>query len=315
MRDNTVVTAGDSNYLWGLFLLVASMRSSGMDEPVIVGTKRFSKSDADVLTQFGQVRLVSLDDADHSLTCYKARMMREAETKFVTWADSDALFTGNCSSLLSPPDEEHIHVRCRSAAEMPRAFPPPYDLRVILPTWQKDVASVSGCARPLSEVGSVSNFLSCSACFLSLARCQEHFLTVWHEMMMRLPKGDVGVVDKSLACYHQLDESCLNACLTFLPDAPRRTAAYALDKNAGQIFAHFVGSPKPWVSWTPSAMRFFDETVRIVEWAVSNGLRLPGPVPYSLKASHKAVCRLFARPLELRAKILRRLRRVLKGGR
>lgn len=314
MKNNTVVTAGDAGYLWGLFLLIASMRSSGMDEPVIVGTKRFSAADAEVLAQFGDVRFVSLDDAVHSLTCCKARMMLEAATEFVTWADSDALFTGNCSDLLAPPDEGMIHVRCRDAAEMGLAFPPPYDLRTILPTWQRDVASLAGEGRTVKELPTVADFRSCSACFLSLGRRQERFLRVWHELMMRLPKGDVGVVDKSLAFYHQLDESCLNACLTFLSDAPRRTAVYALDKDPSHLFAHFIGQPKPWVAWTPSALRFFDRTVAIVDWAVSKGLRLPGPVPYSLCAGHKTMCRLMARPFELRTKVFRRLSRMLKGG-
>ena len=44
--DNTICTAGDHNYLWGLFLLIASMRRFGMDEPVIVGTKGFESSSA-----------------------------------------------------------------------------------------------------------------------------------------------------------------------------------------------------------------------------------------------------------------------------
>lgn len=318
MHDNTIVTAGDANYLWGLFLLIASMRAAGMDEPVIVGTKGFSSAEAAVLTQFGGVRLVSLDHAAHSLTCYKAEMMLHAETPFVTWADSDALFTGNCSNLLTPPDAAQIHVRRRGAAEMGLAFPPPYDLARILPTWRGDVASAAGidiAAIPDVTAADVAAFRSCSACFLSLARSQERFLRVWHTLMMRLPKGDVGVVDRSLACYHQLDESCLNAALAFLPDAPRVTATYALDKDSSRLFAHFVGSPKPWVSWTPSAFRFFDATVRVVAWAEREGLTLPGPVPLSLRASDKLLCRLLARPLELRTKIQRRVMRLLKGSR
>ena len=53
--DNTICTAGDHNYLWGLFLLIASMRRFGMDEPVIVGTKGFTDRDRRVLEQFGGV--------------------------------------------------------------------------------------------------------------------------------------------------------------------------------------------------------------------------------------------------------------------
>ena len=181
--DNTICTAGDHNYLWGLFLLIASMRRFGMDEPVIVGTKGFTDRDRRVLEQFGGVRLVSLDHADHSLTCHKAEVMLAAESGYVTWADSDAMFKGNCSNLLLPPDVAQIRVRRRCAAEMPGAFPKGYDLRRILPAWRKDVAAAAGldaAALPGVTERFVASFRSCSACYLSLARSQERFLLVWH---------------------------------------------------------------------------------------------------------------------------------------
>ena len=311
---NTVVTAGDSNYLWGLFLLVASMRASGMDEPVLVGTKRFGPFHASVLEQLGGVTLRPLDDFDQSLTCCKAKMMLEAKTDFVTWADSDAFFTGNVSDRLAPPSPGFIHVRRRTPPEMAGAFPPPYDLSVILPTWRRDVCACAGLAEddPSVPRPAPATFLSCSACFASVARSQERFLRVWDMLMRRLPKGDVGVVNRALACYHQLDESCLNACLTFLPDAPRVTDVYGMDKDPSRFFAHFCGSPKPWVAWTPRAMRFFDDGCRIVEWAKRERLVLPGPVPYSLDPAHKTSCRLLARPLVFKTKVENRLRRIAR---
>ncbi|MDO4366540.1 MAG: hypothetical protein Q4D70_07065, partial [bacterium] len=117
--DNTICTAGDHNYLWGLFLLIASMRRFGMKEPLLVGMKAFSDRDRRVLGQFGDVSFISLDHADHSLTCHKAEVMLAARTDFVTWADSDAMFKGNCSALLLPPDADAIRVRRRCAEEMP----------------------------------------------------------------------------------------------------------------------------------------------------------------------------------------------------
>ena len=312
MKTNTIVTAGDSNYLWGLFLLVASLRASGMDEPVLVGTKRFEPFHAFVLEQLGGVTLRPLDDFDQSLTCCKAKMMLEAETDYVTWADSDAFFTGSVSDRLAPPSPDLIHVRRRTPSEMAGAFPPPYDLNVILPTWRRDVCACAGLAEddPSVPQPQPASFLSCSACFASVARAQERFLRVWDKLMQRLPKGDVGVVNRALACYHQLDESCLNACLTFLPDAPRVTETYAMDKDRAHLFAHFCGSPKPWVAWTPRAFRFFDDGCRLVEWAKREHLKLPGPVPYALDARHKTMCRVLARPLELRQKVKNRLKRL-----
>ena len=308
---NTICTAGDHNYLWGLFLLITSMRRFGMDEPVIVGTEGFTGRDCRVLEQFGGVTFLSLDHADRSLTCHKAEVMLRAETPFVTWADSDALFTGNCSDLLTPPDAAQIHVRRRGLAEMGLAFPPPYDLTRILPTWRVDVASAAGidvAAIPEVTAADVAAFRSCSACFLSVARSQERFLRVWHELMMRLPKGDVGVVDRSLACYHQLDESCLNAALSFLPDAPRVTATYALDKDPSRLFAHFIGRPKPWEGWTPRSVRHIEAVVSTVEWAAAEGLELPGDMPPSLRRDRLAFNRATARWSELWFKVRKRLR-------
>ena len=313
MKDNTIVTAGDKNYLWGLFLLVASMRASGMDESVIVGTKAFEPFHEEVLRQLGDVRLVPLDGFSHSLTCAKAKMMLLAETSFVTWADSDAFFTGNVSKILTPKGEGEIHVRRRTRAEMPCAFPPPYDLNEILPAWRHDICDAARLDEADVPAVDVASFLSCSASFASLARREERFLRVWDEMMMRLPKGDVGVVNRALRFYHQLDESCLNACLTFLPDAPRVTEVYQMDKDEEHLFAHFCGAPKPWVAWTPRAMRFFDAGCRIVDWAVREHLRLPGPIPYSLRAEHKTACRLFARPIELKTKVVNRLHRLYRN--
>ncbi len=308
--DNTICTAGDHNYLWGLFLLIASMRRFGMDEPVIVGTKGFTDRDRRVLEQFGGVRLVSLDHAAHSLTCHKAEVMLAARTDFVTWADSDAMFKGNCSALLLPPDADEIRVRRRCAEEMPGAFPKGYDLRRILPAWRKDVAAAAGldaAALPGVTERFVASFRSCSACFLSVARSRERFLRTWHTLMMRLPKGDAGVVDKSLVAYHQLDESCLNAVLAFLPDAPKVTETYGLDRDPERIYLHFIGRPKPWEGWTPRSARHIEAVVSTVEWAVAEGLELPGDVPSSLRRNRLALHRATARWNELWFKARKRL--------
>ena len=308
--DNTICTAGDHNYLWGLFLLIASMRRFGMDEPVIVGTKGFTDRDRRVLEQFGGVRLVSLDHADHSLTCHKAEVMLAAESGYVTWADSDAMFKGNCSNLFLPPDVAQIRVRRRCTAEMPGAFPKGHDLARILPTWRRDVADAAGLdvrTIPRVTAADVAAFRSCSACFLSVARSRERFLRTWHTLMMRLPKGDAGVVDKSLVAYHQLDESCLNACLAFLPGAPKVTETYGLDRDPERTYLHFIGRPKPWEGWTPRSARHIETVVSTVEWAVAEGLELPSGVPPPLRRNRLALHRATARWNELWFKARKRL--------
>jgi len=38
MKNNTIVAASDMNYRWGVWLLIASIRKAGMDEPILIGT-------------------------------------------------------------------------------------------------------------------------------------------------------------------------------------------------------------------------------------------------------------------------------------
>ena len=84
MKNNTVVTVGDINYLWGIFMLIASMRKSGMDEPVLVGAYRFTPEAEDILKQLGDVTIYTLKDIDHSLTCYKPLVMLQAQTEYIS---------------------------------------------------------------------------------------------------------------------------------------------------------------------------------------------------------------------------------------
>ena len=125
--------------------------------------------------------------------------------------------------------------------------------------------------------------------------------------MMRLPKGDAGVVDRSLASYHQLDESCLNACLAFLPDAPKVTETYGLDRDPERTYLHFIGRPKPWEGWTPRSARHIETVVSTVEWTVAEGLELPSGVPPPLRRNRLALHRATARWNEFWFKAWKRL--------
>ena len=307
MKNNTIVTAGDRNYLWGIFLMIASLRRNGMDEPVIVGTKGFDAEAEAVLTGMGDVRLFPLDDFKRSLTCCKALVMLQAETDYITWADSDGFFVGNCSARLIPETPDEIHIRMRSAAEQPQAFRG-YTYgedgrripQAVLEVWRNNVGGLDSPRIPRS----------CSACFLSVHRSARPFLEKWHEQMMTvLPANNIGVVDPSLKYYHQLDESVLNSCLAFYPQAPRVAETYRLDKNPEELFIHFIGQPKPWQGWTPSAIRHFDRYVDAAEFARSRNWKMPGELPASLRRENKRLCSLLCYPVSLKYKIMKRLRK------
>ena len=217
--DNTIVTIGDINYIWGIFLLIASARKAGMKEPFLVGVKKFTPEAERVLGQFGEVKVVPLDGNNRSLACLKAHVMLQTETEFVTWADSDAFFTGNVSDILVPSSPKEIHFRLRAPSEMPDAFKghafgedgrsiP----KAVLDVWRRDIKDIAGEALEEARYQTAG-----SACFcaFSMARFRR-FVEIWHELQLKvLPDRDVGVVDKSLLYYHQLDESTL----IFVPEA------------------------------------------------------------------------------------------------
>ena len=141
------------------------------------------------------------------------------------------------------------------------------------------------------------------------------FAEVWHALQMKvLPDRDVGVVDRSLLYYHQLDESTLNACLNFVVDAPCVQDVYRMDKDRSRLFVHFIARPKPWEGWTKRAFRFFDEYVSLVEWACAEGLDLPGPVPRCLVRSWKPLMNAMIPWMTLKPKIARRLGRLMRSG-
>ena len=312
MRDNTLVTIGDINYLWGIFLLIASARRAGMTEPFLVGAKGFTSAAERVLTQLGDVEIVRLDGVERSLTCLKPNVMLKARTEFVTWADSDGFFTGNVSDLLPPGQPDEIHFRLRTPAEMPAAFKGhsfgedgTHIPKAVLDAWRQDVADVAGGA---TDVPRYETSGSAAFCALSLSR-HRRFLEIWDALQAKvLPDRNVGVVDKSLRYYHQLDESPLNACLNFVPDAPRVQQTFRMNKERDRLFVHFISQPKPWMGWTRRSFRFFDEYVAVAEWAVEQELELPGVLPRCLRSSSKGMMNALIPWMTLKPKIMRRLK-------
>lgn len=306
MKNNTVVTAGDINFLWGIFMLIASMRKSGMDEPVLVGAYQFTPEAESILKQFDDVAIYPLKGIDHSLTCYKPLLMLNTDTEYVSWVDGDGFFVGNCSKRLPPLSEGEVHIRMREAQENTMVFRD-YGFKgdnrsvpeEVLKVWKSDIEGASEPRIPRS----------CVACTVAFHRSARPFLQIWHDQMMRvLPAGNVGVVDRQLRFYPQLDESVLNSLLCFCPSAPRVSDSYRLDKDRSELFCHFGGLPKPWIGWTPLSWRHFDAYTAVAAWAVEQGFKLPGPLPYSLKASNKALCNLLQHPILLKTKIRKRLK-------
>ncbi len=312
MKNNTVVTASDMNYLWGVFLLIASMRKNHMDEPVIVLGRNYTPEAKRILAQFGDVTVHNVVDFSQSMTCAKADAMLLAETDYITWADCDGFFSGNCSEAMSnfPPDR--IHIRLRTPEENRRTYARFYrsDTEAakgklpeqLLECWQRDVGSLTE-----SRLSS-----GASACFLGVNAAQRPFLAKWRDQMLAvLPKNDIGVVNTHSMAYFQTDESVLNSLLCFLSDAPLPTDSYGMNQNPEALFIHFVSHPKPWAGWTNYAWRHYKTYLAVVEYVLAERLDLPGKLPFPLRPGNEQLCKLLRKPIQWQDKF-RRVRRKLR---
>lgn len=129
------------------------------------------------------------------------------------------------------------------------------------------------------------------------------------------PKDDVGVVDKRNPAYFQTDESAINALLCFMEDAPTPTKDFKLNKQ-GTLFVHFISQPKPWVAWARHSLRKANEYLDVVDYIISNNLKMPSKLPFSLNRKYEKLFPILAPLVDFRQKAknaLKKLRRILHG--
>ncbi|MDD4181921.1 MAG: hypothetical protein PHE87_09840, partial [Victivallaceae bacterium] len=293
MNNNTVVTACNQAYAWGVWLLVVSMRQHGMDEPVLVGTYDWSKEWLEDIERLPGVSTAALSTEDkRNLNCSKPVIMMKAESEVITWVDCDGIFSGNCSDKIFAENNQ-IYIRSRGPTEMQGLYhlkrspndPPDTILPKILEVWQRDVGERK---EPL-------RLRSCSTCLISVQSSQLGFIERWHQQMLKvLPDDLLDVVNKDSVAYLQTDESVLNSLLCFAEDAPLVTENYRADRLEEGCFMHFTYGPKPWQMWNPYAIRFYDDTLDAVEFGIKSGWLPRAKLPYTLKRRNKLICQLLA---------------------
>lgn len=296
----TVVTASDANYAWGVLLLAASMRRYGMKEPLLVGAVNWPERLKDKLRAVGGVAFVDLPGDRRSVTCQKPEMMMhpDVKTPWVSWADCDGIFIGDCSDLMLPKSEGEILIR--------RYSPPPPDFTPEnVEVWRRDVGE--------RETPRLDTRLN--APFISIHRSQMPFLRHWREQMAKVLPTDVGIVMARNSPYFQTDESVLGSLLLFAHDAPEVAATYTMNgstTNGERYFAHFAYNPKPWQMWNGHCLKWYEQTMGVVDWLLERGIAEPREVPFALRRSHESLHRLCA-PLAPQVWRAKKLKRKLKG--
>ena len=300
----TVVTAGDKAFSWGALLLVARMRRNGMMHPVIVGTTGWPKEMEQRVLSLGGVTLHELPKSRQCVTCQKPMLMNldEIETEWVCWADSDAVFVGDCSEWLvgDNPDEITIH----------KYSPPPDDFTPEnLETWRRDVEQYCGGACATSRYDTRMN-----APFIVLHRKWRPFLERWQNQIAKVLPADVAIIMKHGSPYFQTDESVLGSLLCYDPNAPAVTQNYKANGSVdrGRYYAHFAYNPKPWQMWNAYSLKWHEVLALVVDWLVEQGIVKTGELPIPLRKGWWPFCRAMAplapwvwRAIKLKRKIIK----------
>ncbi len=166
--------------IWGAWLLVASMRVHGMEDKAIILGSSLTDSDISLLKQFADTHVHIMEAGNYrSMTCQKPEAMLLADTDFITWADCDAVFTGNTSKYMNASPDT-IRIRVRDKEENGWVFKARYDKSDIYGTIPAKI------------------------------------LDKWRQQMMQvIPNEDKGVVDQRNFAYFQTDESVLNSVQCF----------------------------------------------------------------------------------------------------
>lgn len=303
--QTTIVTAGDANFAWGTFLLVASMRRNGMKHPVVVGAMDWPEDMKRRVLSLGGVTIHELAKDRRCVTCQKPMLMNldEVKTPWVCWADSDAVFVGDCSEWLVGDDEDAITIR--------RYSPPPSDFTPAnLETWKNDIQRICGKALDKSRYDTRFN-----APFIVIHRKWADFLKRWQRQIETVLPDDVEIIMSKGSAYFQTDESVLGSLLCFDPDAPIACTTYKANGSVdrSRYFAHFAYNPKPWQMWNGYSLKWHEVLAPVVDWIIANGYAKASEIPRPLRPAWWPFYRAISpfapwvwRAIKLKRRIFRR---------
>ncbi len=300
MKNITIVSACDRNFLWGAYLLAASSARFLPDTPVHILQTGFTDADVELLKQFPAVRVLPLPDNDpRNVANRKSEALLSADTEFVAWMDADCMVIGNISPSLIPPNGE-FQIRLRAPTENAwvwRNHYAPGETRGSLPKsvvekWREDVGQLN---KPQLDSACVTN------CFV-LHRRHLGFVRQWKSQIARvIPPVHAGVVDSRNPAYFMTDESVMTSLLAFSNIAPP-LGAYRLDCDAKAHVAHFGANPKPWTQWRLRLWYCHPHIMSLLDWALEKGYRTP-PIPWSFKRKNRWPAYLLALAVELKTRV------------
>lgn len=288
-----ITTAADRRFLWGLYLLAATLRRNGVRAPLHCLTVGLTEDERSMLQQFDAVEVSNLSKYTHSgnaLTLSKPDALAlSSHADVVWWMDADCIVTGDVSPYLLP-QSPGFHARFREPAENLLRFRAVGQNggipQGVLEIWRRDVGQ-----RDQPRINT-----TCSANAFAIHREHRGFVDHWRDHVhFLLNRYNDNSPEQRLAYLFSggkgfSDEMILNSLLVFANDAPPITE-YQLDKDPNAKLVHFALNPKPWVQWPPAYIQHYEAVVTTIEWARDAGLRTPPVPPHFERANRDKVLR------------------------
>lgn len=287
----TIVTACDLNYLWGVFLLTASIHRNALPVNVLFFEVGFDPETERYLSQFPEVSVKKADTSDpFPLNNRKAEAMLLADAEYIAWFDADCFVFDWIGDDLLPVNGE-LQARMRGRAENASVFERYYGPgeekggipASVLARWREDVG---GRAEPAYDSTCPSNVLVLHRRFMP-------FIEEWDKLTRKVvDPAAKGAVNRADPAYWMTDESALNAVLLFSLQAPQ-PSAYRLDNLKAGHVVHFMGAPKPWIGWLPRFLYCLPKVIELLEWLDGKGFKIP-PIPPSFDKTRTSRARMEA---------------------
>ncbi len=282
---NTIVTACDSNYVWGAYILVASLCYFNVKSYKHVLGIKLSEKECKLLEQFENTKVFNQQERNGESVCLmKPHAIYSADTELITWMDSDCMATGDVTDLIRV-EPDTIQIRFRSMEENAMVYRNYYGKKdsigtipkKVLNIWQKDVNDLNK-----SQISTVCE----TNCFV-MRKSNLDFIKMWQEQMEKvIVDNKLNVYNKDSIGYFMTDESVFNSLFAFSSKAPK-IDKYLFDVQKDKMIAHFGLNPKPWIHWTKRSFEYYNLLQNILTWCKDHGYETP-PIPNSLKAKYKS---------------------------
>jgi len=200
-----------------------------------------------------------------------------ANTKYVTWLDSDCIYVGNIDSKLIPKNGD-LQIRFRGMAENDDVFRnrmSTLDSQGVIPeeilkTWRNDV---NENVIPRYKTQCVTN----SFC---INRDDSELLSHWTEQIEKVSSEASKPVNTNSFAYFMSDESVMSSLLCFRNKVPK-ISPYCLNDISETHLMHFGMRLKPWSMWRDEHLQYYHYIQAIIQWTEKMGYEHPN-VPMSL---------------------------------